>query len=398
MKRIVYITQQYPPEASANASRIDDMVRNLIKRGHEVVVVCPHPTFPFGLFRRAILPKKIKKSDKLSVVRLPTWQPSESDPPMFSRLLYYLLFPFFSTIWCIFNNKKFDVMICSSPPIFTALPVLLNCKMFQKLAIVEVRDLWIDASIGLGFMSRGGMAEKIGRAFEKKTLDAANMITVVTNSIRKRLTELYSVSEEKVKTVPNGTIIPNCVKKDSDSRTIFFAGNLGHAYDLQHAIMAMKYVIDDRAVLVIAGDGDLKHQLESVVRREHLEKKVKFIGVIPRELVFSMLSDAALGIIPYKNLDGLDYCQPVKAYECMACKTAYVGCGGEEFKELTRLSGAGEIVEGNPKSISDAINRLLRNKELRMRMGINGHEFVKKNFNRETIAYEFSNEIESILV
>ena len=289
-------------------------------------------------------------------------------------------------------------MICSSPPIFTTLPGILNNRVLHKPTIVEVRDLWIDASISLGFLAKGGVSEKFGRWFEKKSYDSANMITVVTNMVRERLIDLYSASDEKIRMVPNGTIIPPSMEKETNSHTIFFAGNLGHAYDLPNAILAMKYVKDEKAVLIIAGDGDLKPHLESIVKKEHLEEKVKLIGVIPRETVFSMLSAASLGIIPYKNLDGLNYCQPVKAYECMACKTAYVGCGGDEFKELTKTSGAGVIVEGNPKSISDAINHLLSNEDLRNQMGVNGYEFVINHFNRETIAYEFSDEIESLIV
>ena len=47
---VLLITQYFPPEIGAAASRWGDYVNILINQGHKVTVLCEMPNYPYGRF------------------------------------------------------------------------------------------------------------------------------------------------------------------------------------------------------------------------------------------------------------------------------------------------------------------------------------------------------------
>jgi len=93
MKRVLIISQHFPPEKSGNASRIFDMSKHLKEMGTDITVLSPHPTFPTGTFRRKWNISTKEELEGVNAVHLWTWQPASKNPGFVSRMLYYLIFP-----------------------------------------------------------------------------------------------------------------------------------------------------------------------------------------------------------------------------------------------------------------------------------------------------------------
>ena len=47
--RILFLTDNFPPEVNAPATRTFEHVRQWVKMGHEVTVITSVPNFPFGI-------------------------------------------------------------------------------------------------------------------------------------------------------------------------------------------------------------------------------------------------------------------------------------------------------------------------------------------------------------
>ena len=120
--RILIISQHFPPEKSGNAFRNGDMSKYLTKKGADVTVISPHPTFPFTNFPKKWKLFKKKTKESVTIINIFNWQPSEPTPSFVPRMAYYLIFPLMVSIWIPFNFLKYDVIISSSPPIFTGIP------------------------------------------------------------------------------------------------------------------------------------------------------------------------------------------------------------------------------------------------------------------------------------
>ena len=187
--RILIITQHFPPESSGNASRIYDLSRNLVSLGSEVTVISPFPTFPHGRFKKTWKRYSYREIDGIKHFSIFAWQPTYKNPSFVSRISYYITFPLHAIWFAFLKRKEYDVIITSSPPIFSGLPGYIIKKITKKKWFFDVRDLWIDASVELGFLKKKSFFEKISRMYERVCYHNCDMITVTTEEIKKRIVD-----------------------------------------------------------------------------------------------------------------------------------------------------------------------------------------------------------------
>ena len=394
--KILVVSQHFPPEKSGNASRISDMVKYISRDDCDVTVLAPHPSFPPGSFDKNWSLSRKSLVENVKLVNLLSWQPATKNPGFIERMAYYLSFPFHAVLWTTINHKHFDVIMTSAPPIFTGFAGLSSKLLFKKKWVMDVRDLWINASISLGFLKKGSFFEKISRMYEQACYSRADLISVTTQELGEDIVRTYNnINPLKVKVVSNGVdtdfFYPTQVEKKDQ---IIYAGNIGHAQDLENVILAIKKINESHPLkFIIAGDGDIKQQLEELVNEKGLEEYVIFPGLVPREEVPRMLSESLIGIAPLKKMKTLEYAVPTKAYEYMACGIPFVGSGEGEIRKLAEISGGGIIADNSAESFADSIIELLSNTSRMDVMAKDGREFVEKNYSRQQIAFGLKDNI-----
>ncbi len=386
---VLIVSQLYAPETGGNASRIGDMAKQLKSLGIEVIILSPHPTMPFGTFRRSWQRKSENVSDGIRVANLWSWQPRAGDPGFVSRMAYYLIFALHAAAWALLNRKKYDVIVTTSPPIFVTFPGLLAKLLAGKRWIVDVRDLWIDASVSLGFIKKGSLYEKVSRRFERLFYSRSDLVTVTTQESANRILRSYpGLGRDKFVLLSNGVDTEKFYRPAAKKkRQIIFSGNIGHAQDLEKVIMAMGEVSKKHDVrLLIVGDGDLKELLVRRVRENNLEDCVIFRDLVPRDEVPELISESCIGVAPLKDIETLEYAIPTKVFEYMACGIPFVGCSRGEIANIADKSKGGIIARNDVKAIADAICGLLDNPRLEEEMGDNGRSYVKEHYDRRNIA------------
>ncbi len=394
--KILIVTDTFPPE-KVGSYRMYDISRQMSKDGFEVTVVAPFPTFPFGTFKRIWKFIKISNADKVKLINLWAWQPSE-DPPIGSRMLYYLTFPI-NVVFLIFIYHNFDVILISSgtaPTIF--FPCLIAKHIFRKKIMVDIRDLFSDAAIDAGFLKKGGIIERCVYIYEKVIYSNAHKIIGVTKKIKYDLVTKYMVDEDKI------TVIPQPVDTNifhylsvPKKRQIIYTGTIGYAQDLENIILAMKEIANYNVIFLIVGAGDLETKLKKMVKDEGLEKYIFFTGQIERNKIPLIISESLIGIVPLKKRKGLDYAIPAKTYTYMACGLPIIAYGSLELKNLINESRAGIFIDNNdPHSIAKEVIYLLNNPKKMEEMKIKGTEYIKK-YTLENITKCFESSIYNIL-
>jgi glycosyltransferase involved in cell wall biosynthesis len=386
---VLIVSQLFSPETGGNASRIGDMAKQLKSMGLEVLILSPHPTMPFGAFGRRWERKSYRSEEGIGVVNLWTWQPAAGDPGFASRMAYYIVFSLHAAAWALLNWKAYDVIVTSSPPIFVALPGMAAKALFRKPWIVDVRDLWIDASVSLGFIRKGSLLENVSRQFERAFYRRSDLISVTTLETIKRIRRSYhALRKDKFVLISNGVDVDRFTRpRRAKRRQIIYSGNIGHAQDLEKVILAMKDVTLKHDVrLLIVGDGDLKEQLVRTARENGLEGCVVFQDLVPRDEVPELISESDIGVAPLKDIESLEYAIPTKVFEYMACGVPFVGCSRGEIANIARQSNAGVVVQNNVRAIAEALCQLLDSPGLREEMGNNGRRYVKEHYDRKNIA------------
>ena len=149
--KILFLTDNFPPEVNAPASRTFEHCREWVKLGAEVTVITCFPNFPAGkiysgykhrLFQREII-------DGIKVIRL--WTYVAANKGIVRRSLDYLSFGIISFFVGLFS--KCNVIVATSPQFFTAVSAAAISFLKRKKFVFEVRDLWPESIIGVDVMN-----------------------------------------------------------------------------------------------------------------------------------------------------------------------------------------------------------------------------------------------------
>lgn len=377
-----------------------DTATNLADRGWDVTVLAPPPCFPHGEFDRTWARSEHNLNDGVDIRRLWAWQPAAPDPGVSSRLAYYISFALHALAWLIRRNC-YDLVLTTTPPISTGvagLPVALAGTPW----VVDVRDLWIDASVSLGFIASGGILERSSRLFQRLVLHTADRISVTTTTLGESLCDQYGASlSEKIVLVPNGVDMSQfSIDTEPEGESlpsaevpvIVYVGNIGHAQELEACIRALGHLSTD-AVLRLVGGGDQVPELERLVSELGLGARVQFVGPVPREQVPAILAGADVGLAPLAPDEELSYAMPTKVYEYLGAGLPAVVTGNGELKRFIRDSGGGIHTDADPTSIADALDELLSDPDLRAEMGRRGHQYVRTDYARAAIVDRFENQL-----
>lgn len=396
--KILIITQHFPPETSGNASRIYDLSKNMVKLGAQVTVISPFPTFPHGSFKKNWKFYSSRKDNGIKHINIFTWQPTKSNPSFLSRIIYYLMFPLHSILWAFLKRREYDVIITSAPPIFTGMTGYLIKKITKKKWVFDVRDLWIDASVSLGFIKKGSFFEKVSRRYEMICYGVCDGISATTKELKNVIIKQNNVPDDKIVIISNGVDTKVFKPLNMKKNRIVYAGNIGYAQDLKKVILAVKKINEKVTIeFFLIGNGDIKKDLESLVINEGLEDIITFTGSLDRTRIPKLVAESLVGIAPLKYLDSLEYAVPTKVYEYMSCGIPFIATGDGEIENLVKSSLSGLIAKNNVESIYENIIYLIKNKKLMDEMGKNGREFVEKYYDRKKIAKDFLHYIEKVI-
>lgn len=447
----------FPPETGGNASRIHDTATNLQADDWTVTVLAPPPSYPPGAFDRSRQRARTESVDGVTVHRLWTWQPTSENPGMAKRLPYYLLFGIHAMVWLLWNVRDYDVVVTSTPPISTGAPGLVAAAL-DKPWVVDIRDLWIDASVSLGYLEAGSTIERVSRRFQRLVLHTADRLTVTTETLGRAVCEKYG-DELELKTI----VVPNGVDTDrfrpavdaaaetgretsverepgftdagpdgrfetagpmltgevatngdgTDGRgarsddvdgrgstnasppAIVYTGNLGTAQNLEACVEAMIHV-SEPAVLRLVGSGDVESKLHRLVDELGVEDRVEFTGLVPRDEVPEILRTATIGVAPLEETETLSYAMPTKVYEYMACglPTVVTGCG--EIRRFVTETDIGVHADGDPEALADRFDELLTDSQRRDELAVRSREHVVEHYDRKAIAHRLSEELHTL--
>jgi colanic acid biosynthesis glycosyl transferase WcaI len=365
----------------------------------DVTVVAPAKCYPHGEYEFTWQRHQCEEIDGITLHRLWAWQPTDPDPSFVSRIAYYVTFAIHAFLWSAFNFRDTDVMMTSSPPLFTGFVAFPFAKAFDIPWVLDIRDVWIDVSVSFGFISEGGLAERLSKAYRKWEFGIVSLVTVTTGETVDALDDEYGI-KAPVAVIPNGVDVDSFKPRDNsepDEPVLIYTGTIGHAQALEVCVEAIDYLANPDLTFQIVGDGDLRETLEQKATNLGIEDRVEFTGFVSREQVPEMLSQATIGVAPIKTDDSLRYAVPTKLYEYMACALPVIAVGEGAIEHLVEASHAGVVAEDDPEAIAAQIDALLSEQERRRELGTNGRTHVVNHYDRQAIALDFSNQLSTLI-
>jgi glycosyltransferase involved in cell wall biosynthesis len=404
--KILFLTDNFPPETNAPATRTYEHARSWVAAGHEVTVLGNVPNFPTGRvfpgYRNKLWQRETM--DGINVVRV--WTYVTANQGFLRRSLDYFSFAVTGAIGGLFLPKP-DVIVATSPQIFTALAGCILAGIRRRPFVFELRDLWPESIAAVGAM-REGMLLRSLRALEYWLYGRAARIVSVTQAFE-RILVANGVPPEKVAVVRNGVdleaFVPGPKPADLEQRlklggkfVAAYVGTIGMAHGLDILLSAAELLKDKRnlAILVV-GTGAERVRLETEARRRGLDN-ILFIGPVNKEEVkrYWRLCDVALVLL--KDVPLFEHVIPSKMFEAMGTgRPIILGVRGES-EELLGEAGAGLAVSPESSSaLAEALAEMIGNPSLCAIMGDAGRRFVEKSFDRKRLALDMLKVLQDVV-
>jgi glycosyltransferase involved in cell wall biosynthesis len=173
---------------------------------------------------------------------------------------------------------------------------------------------------------------------------------------------------------------------------VFSAGRLVRKKGFEYLIDALRLTATPpHAVLAIAGEGDLRDELQQRARDAGVASRVHFLGNLPQGDVAAHLAAADLVVIPSVrddsgNVDGL----PNIVLETLATGTPLIATAAGGIGAVVEHERNGLIVaERDPAGIAAAISRLAGNAELRRDLGRAARAGIVAQFGWDRVGERF---------
>jgi len=399
--KILFITDNFPPEVNAPATRSYEHIKEWIKdKDIEVSVLTCFPNFPHGKVYDGYQNKLYQKEqiDGIEVIRV--WSYITKNKGFVKRTLDYVSFGVSSFVAGLFC--KYDIIIATSPQFFTTWSAYGLSKIKRKPWIFELRDLWPESIKTVGAMNDGKMIrflEKIELGLYK---DATKVISV-TNSFKSNLIS-RGINADKIEVITNGSNLELFYPREKDQELIKslnledkfvvgYIGTHGMAHSLDFIVQSISKIDDDIHFLFV-GDGAMKEEIVKIAKELNLSN-ITFLDPIKKEEVPRYLSICDVSLAPLKKSDTFKTVIPSKIFEASAMqKPTLLGVEGES-QQIIETYNAGVCFE--PENKRDFIDKLylLKDKK-RYQEYQQGCDRLAKDFDRKNLAQKMLDIIKAL--
>tara|TARA_B100000945_G_scaffold309040_1_gene299459 strand:- start:332 stop:1552 length:1221 start_codon:yes stop_codon:yes gene_type:complete len=394
--KILFITDNFPPERNAPAKRTFEHTKEWVKSGHDVTVITGAPNFPIGKvfdgYKNRIYQKE--SMGKINIKRV--WTYIAENKGFMLRILDYISFMVSSCICGIFT-KKHDMVIATSPQFFTAISGYLISVIKRSNYVLEIRDLWPESIVTVGAMKESSLIIKILSKIALFLYVRAKIIVCVTDSFKQDLIN-KGIDSDKIIVIKNGFDFDNILTPtktisqledqynlNSDDFIVSFIGTIGMAHGLDVILEASKN-IDKKVKFLIVGDGAEKDILKQKAQNNSIDNVI-FISSISWQEIINLNQIISVNLVHLIDSPEFRKVIPSKIFESMALKKPIImGVLGEANKIVQDAKCGIEMIPENPNSLNKAINNFLDNSQLLHDLSNNGYKYVFKNYNRTSFA------------
>ena len=404
---ILFLTDNFPPEGNAPATRTFEHAREWVDKGHKLTVISCAPNFPEGKVFEGYKNKWLSKQKikGISVWRVKTY--ITANEGFIKRSIDFFSFMVSSLFFGLFV-RKVDVVVGTSPQFFTVISAWALAKFKRVPFVFELRDIWPASITAVGAMQ----GSWIIRTLEKLELflyRQADLIISVTHSFKAEL-QSRGVSADKIKVVLNGVDLskykplPEKDKEFSEKYHLqgkFVAGYIG-THGLAHALdsiieAAELLKAEDDIRVVFAGGGADRSRLERLVKTRGLSNVV-MIPRQPKENMQKIWSLCDVSLVSLKDTPLFSTVIPSKIFESMAMKIPIIISVPEgESTEIVRTEKSGLVIPPeNSNSFVKAILKLEKDEDLYRDLADNSLLAASK-FNRKILALEMLSHIEELV-
>jgi len=335
--KLLFLTDNFPPEVNAPATRTFEHCREWVINGMEVTVITCAPNFPQGKLFDGYR-NRLWQEEMIAGIRvIRVWSFMAENSGFIRRILDYVSFAIMGTIAALFVRT--DVIVATSPQFFTAAAGYVSGLLKRKPWVFEVRDLWPESIKAVGAAQGKDIFLVWMARVERFLYRKANLIVVVTESFKEKLTK-RGINPAKIEVVFNGVLLDQFKELPAeaariraelglaDKFVVGYLGTHGMAHNLDFILDCLPAVPDTIHFLFI-GSGSQKQALVERWQKEKLNN-LTMLPLIPKQEIQAYLSVFDAALVPLRRSNTFKTVIPSKIFESAAMrKPILLGVEGE---------------------------------------------------------------------
>lgn len=295
--KILYLHQYFNTNENSGGTRSYEFSNELTKAGHEVVVITGKKTDQSSI-----------KNERLKVISTNTKY--SNDMGFLRRVLSFFHYILFSIILSL-KVKNIDVVFATSTPITIGVPGYIISKLKRAKFIFEVRDVWPDVPIELGFINNKALIYllkkyelfiykhadyiiALSKGMKNNILSKGNFknkLSVITNLANLEMYNNIEIDEKKI-------------KKNYGLENKFICihpGTMGFVNGLDFILDTANYTKENKEIhYLLIGSGKEKDNLKTRVKKENLNN-VTIADPLPKKDIIKVIKASDLGLMVVRN-------------------------------------------------------------------------------------------------
>ncbi|NOQ55757.1 MAG: glycosyltransferase [Nanohaloarchaea archaeon] len=276
------------------------------------------------------------------------------------------------------KNENPDIIICESPKLAAmCLKINIGCKI-----ILDVH--------GVGFLEYKEnkfirkKSEKYIRYLddiERTAFKDSDYLMVVSNNMKKYITENFKIDPKKIIVVSNGADIQEKTAKYSDDIKVVYGGIFAFWEDIDSYLDLAKE--NNNAKFFLMGGGPMEKHLLKRIEKEDIA--IEFIGYLKKDKSLSKFAEMQIGIAPSTNNLTRYVACPIKVFDYMACGLPVITPDYGEWAKIVKKYDCGIVTKSsNGKEFNCAVKKL-KNKDVWNKKSKNAIETIKKHYNWDAL-------------
>lgn len=365
---ILFLSENFPPERNAAASRVYERACYWVNWGHQVTVITSVPNFPEGKVHPGYRNRwyQIEERDGIRVVRVKTFVAANEGVVL--RTLDFVSFLFSGFFGGLVQGEP-DAIVATSPQFFAAVAGCALAAARRRPFVFELSDLWPASITAVGAM-RDNAALRMMERLELFMYRRAAKIVALTKAFKTDLVA-RGVPEKKVSVVINGVDTARYAPRPRDSAlaaelglegrfVVAYIGTHGMAHALERVLDAAELMREEPETrFLFVGSGAAREQLARDAARRGLPNVV-FVPPQPKERMPAYWSLCDLALVHLKDTPLFRTVIPSKIFEAMAmgCPILLAAPDGEAA-DIVRTTGAGVVLAPeDPPALAAAVKAL----------------------------------------
>lgn len=391
--RIIYLHQYFSTLKGSGDTRVYEIARRLVARGHEVDVITSVRKPSKGSFRGW------KQTEEAGIrvhwVRVP-YSNSMSYP---ARIRAFFRFAWKSAFKAA--SLDGDIVFASSTPLTIALPAVYAARRQKIPMVFEVRDLWPELPIAVGAI-KGRLPIAAARWLERFAYRNAAQVVAFSEGMKEGVLRT-GYPEERVHVIPNGADVylfdvPAEVGKVfrrqfdwlQDRPLVVYTGAFGfiNGVDYLARLAASVEKLAPEVRFLALGSGKQERSIrETAARLNVLGRNFFMPGRLPKVEMPKVLSAADVATSLFIDLPEMWANSANKFFDALASGTP-VAINYQGWQaELLRETGAGIVLDVN--DVDGAAYRLvqaLRDQVWLRQAGATARRLAVERFSRDKLA------------